>query len=76
MQKQLAAMALWLCASMAMADPLSDATVAYKTGDFANAVRLMHPLAETGEARAQFNLGLMYYNGQGGYCQLTEARAR
>jgi TPR repeat protein len=34
-------------------------------GTTATAVRLFRPLAGQGNARAQFNLGVMYYNGQG-----------
>ncbi|MFZ7230567.1 tetratricopeptide repeat protein [Avibacterium avium] len=33
--------------------------------DFATALKLWKPLAEQGDASAQFNLGLMYANGQG-----------
>src|SRR3990172_6594464 len=42
-----------------------DATAAYERGDYATAFRLMKPLAEKGDAKAQHNLGLMYYQGQG-----------
>jgi hypothetical protein len=42
-----------------------DATAAYKRGDYATAFRLMKPLAEKGDAKAQHNLGVMYENGQG-----------
>ncbi len=38
---------------------------AYDSGDFATALREWRPLAEQGDARAQFNLGVMYKNGQG-----------
>ena len=34
-------------------------------GDFAKALREWRPLAEQGEARAQFYLGLLYQNGDG-----------
>jgi TPR repeat protein len=34
-------------------------------GDYATALREWRPLAEEGNAGAQFNLGLHYYNGQG-----------
>jgi len=34
-------------------------------GDFAAALREWQPLAEQGNASAQYNLGAMYYNGQG-----------
>ena len=38
---------------------------AYKSGDFATALRNWTPLAEQGHATAQYNLGLMYRNGKG-----------
>jgi uncharacterized protein len=42
---------------MALAGPYEDARAAYNSGDAATALRLLQPLAERGEARAQFNLG-------------------
>jgi TPR repeat protein len=44
---------------------LYEAQVAYERGDYAEAMRLLWPLAEQGDATAQFNLGLMYNDGQG-----------
>jgi len=38
---------------------------AYDQGDYATALKEMRPLAEQGHADAQFNLGVMYSNGQG-----------
>ena len=38
---------------------------AAQSGDFATALREWKPLAEQGDASAQFNLGLMYYDGEG-----------
>jgi len=38
---------------------------AYKRGDFATAPREFRPLAEQGDALAQFTLGLMYGEGRG-----------
>ena len=38
---------------------------AYNRGDYALALREFTPLAEQGDADAQFNLGLMYRNGEG-----------
>jgi TPR repeat protein len=38
---------------------------AYESGNFATALREWTPLAEQGNARAQYNLGLMYENGYG-----------
>ena len=39
--------------------------VAYERGDFATAMREMLRLASGGDAQAQYNLGLMYDNGDG-----------
>ena len=38
---------------------------AYKSGDYATALRELTPLAEQGNANAQFNLGVMYNSGKG-----------
>jgi TPR repeat protein len=59
---------LFVCAAgPAVAGPFEDADAAYNKGDYATVLRLMRPLAEAeqGLADAQFNLGIMYANGQG-----------
>jgi Sel1 repeat len=38
---------------------------AYKHGDYSTALRLFHPLADNGNAQAQFGLGLLYNDGLG-----------
>ena len=38
---------------------------AYQAGDYATALKEFRPLAEQGDADAQFNLGVMYEDGQG-----------
>ena len=38
---------------------------AAKAGDYATALKEWQPLAEQGDADAQFNLGIMYANGEG-----------
>ncbi|MEE2933563.1 MAG: tetratricopeptide repeat protein [Pseudomonadota bacterium] len=38
---------------------------AYKRGDYATAVREWKPLAKQGHAKSQYNLGVMYRDGQG-----------
>ncbi len=38
---------------------------AHQSGDFATALREWKPLAEQGDARAQYKMGVMYTNGQG-----------
>jgi TPR repeat protein len=52
-------------AGLVAAGPLEDGRAAYEKGDYATAMRLLRPLAEQGDARAQFNLGIMYSEGQG-----------
>ncbi len=42
-----------------------EAVAAYRRGDYATALREWRPLAKQGNAKAQNNLGVMYYNGQG-----------
>ncbi len=42
-----------------------EGTAAYKRGDYATALREWRPLAEQGDANAQYNVGLMNYHGRG-----------
>ena len=51
-------------AAPARAD-LDSGVAAFKHGDYATALREFKPLAERGNARAQYNLGYMYDKGQG-----------
>ena len=44
---------------------LQKATDAYERGDYATALRELRPLAEQGDASAQYNVGLIYDNGEG-----------
>ena len=48
-----------------LAGPLEDANAAIKRRDYPTAVRLIRPLAERGDANAQYNLGVLYDNGLG-----------
>jgi len=50
---------------VARADQRDDAEVARMHGDFVTALRLLLPLADQGDAKAQSILGSMYYLGQG-----------
>ena len=50
---------------LASAGPLEDGVAAYRQGDFAAAIRLLRPLADAGDAKAEFHLGRMYALGQG-----------
>ena len=56
---------LFLFSGSVYGDDFQDGVDAYKNGDYKEAVRLWLPLAEQGYANAQYNLGLMYANGQG-----------
>ena len=47
------------------AGPFEDAAAAYGRGDYATALQLFRPLADQGNAGAQFNLGVMYAKDQG-----------
>ena len=38
---------------------------AYDRGDYATALKEWRPLAEQGHAKAQYNLGIMYDDGEG-----------
>ena len=61
-----AAMVLALAvAGPAVAGQFEDAMAAYQREDFLTARQLWQPLGDQGDAAAQFNLGFMYYNGQG-----------
>ena len=44
---------------------LQQAITAYQSGDYAQAFKLLQPLAQQGDALAQNNLGAMYEKGQG-----------
>ena len=57
---------LFVCAAgPAVAGPFEDGVAAYGKGDYATAMRLLRPLAEQGNARAQNYLAFMYDLGQG-----------
>jgi uncharacterized protein len=49
----------------AFAGPLEDADTAHREGDYATALRLLHPLADQSHPIAQFLLGIMYFKGEG-----------
>ena len=58
-------LALALTSVAAMSGPIEDGLDAAKRGDYATALRLWRPLAEEGDAFAQYNLGLIYAAGLG-----------
>ena len=57
----------WLLLSVApvFAADFQKGWEAYQRGDFATALQKWRPLAEQGDGRAQFNLGIMYDRGNG-----------
>jgi TPR repeat protein len=60
----LAAALICSAAAPAWAD-FDDGFTAYEAGDYATALKEFRPLAEQGNSDAQFNLGLMYDQGEG-----------
>ena len=54
-----------LVALPATAQDFQKGLAADKRGDYATAIREWRPLAEQGNADAQYNLGVMYDNGHG-----------
>lgn len=53
------------CIFCARADALNDGLAAVERQDYAQAVRLLEPLARKGDAAAQLQLGLLHYHGRG-----------
>ena len=56
---------LMTLSSPVAAQDLQKGNAAYQAGDYVTAIQEWTPLAEAGDASAQFNLGLTYDNGQG-----------
>src|SRR2546428_14066946 len=64
----------WGAATLAWAEAdFQKGLAAYKAGDFATALKEWRPLAEQGVAKAQHNLGVIYYNGRGVPLNYTQA---
>jgi uncharacterized protein len=57
--------AMAVVAAPALAAPLDDGIRAAQTGNFATAFQLLTPLAESGNAQAQFVVGVLFANGRG-----------
>jgi hypothetical protein len=57
--------ALVLLAAAARADDLDVAIAAIKQGEYEKALKILKPLAEKGDAQAQYNLGQCYFSGWG-----------
>ena len=54
-----------LSGAAAVAGPWEDGMVAYNRGDYVPAVKLFRPLAQSGNAKAQNAMGVMYRKGEG-----------
>jgi TPR repeat protein len=61
----IATLALCLATVPAFADALQDGIAAVNRKDYPTAIRLLEPLARSGDALAQLRLGLLYYHGHG-----------
>lgn len=57
--------ALTSTAALASDNPQLDAKNAFERGDYATAAKILEPLAERGDAAAQYNLGTLYNSGRG-----------
>ena len=57
--------ALLTTAAISGAADFNSGLTAYNKGDYVTAVKEWRPLADQGVAAAQFNLGLLYYDGHG-----------
>ena len=62
---RIAVVSLMLAPSVGTAQDFDVGLEAAQSGDFETALREWVPLAEQGNARAQYNLGVMYANGKG-----------
>ena len=51
--------------AVAIAGPWEDGMVAYNRGDYMPAIKLLRPLAQAGNAKAQNIVGVMYHKGEG-----------
>lgn len=60
-----AGLCLLLVTTQTFAGLFEQGTLAAKQGDYARAVKTWRPLAKRGNAKAQYNLGLLYHQGLG-----------
>ncbi len=65
LMSRLLALLLLLLPLPATADDFSDAVAAYADANYEKAYQLWRPLAESGDAGAMFDLGVLYWEGQG-----------
>lgn len=69
----LAVIGVLACSIVSARADYEDAVAAYERGDYATALNEFGPLAAKGHAKAQFNLGFMYDNGEGIPANYVEA---
>ena len=62
-----------LGSSIALYADFAAGAAAYDKGDYATALKEWEPLAQAGGSAAQFNLGLLYYDGKGVPQDFSEA---
>ena len=65
MRNLIAALALLTAFATAFADALQDGVAAINRKDYPAAIRLLEPLARSGNAIAQLRLGLLHFHGHG-----------
>jgi uncharacterized protein len=65
MKRIATALSLTLCLLAAHADALQDAQTAVLRKDYPTALRLLEPMAQSGNAVAQLRLALLHYHGHG-----------
>ncbi|MEX0815303.1 MAG: peptidoglycan-binding protein, partial [Dongiaceae bacterium] len=65
MNRLVLALAIWFALTAPAWAGFEEGLAAYERGDYATAVREWLPLAQQGDAAAQFNLGVMYDTGKG-----------
>ncbi len=70
----IAALVLSACIFPVLADPLQDGIAAMQRKDYPAALKLLEPLARSGNAIAQLRLGLLHYHGHG--VRESDAQAR
>lgn len=71
----LAAGAIWALHMHRVATAVDNGVVAFKKGDYAQAISILAPLAERGNATAQLTMGTMYAFGSGVARDRTKASA-
>ena len=63
--KNLAFIAVLLLSGLPLYADFQDGLAAYNSGDYSTAAQEWQPIAERGDANAEYNMGLLYSSGQG-----------